>query len=330
MKTLDRDNQTKIINLIAAAERVLCVSHVGPDGDAIGSLVGAGWLLRALGKQPTLALHDPVPEDLRFLPGAEHVIGPDAVTADYDLILCVDASSSDRMGKVYREADHADIPLAVVDHHVTNTYFGTVNWVEPDCAAACQQLVYLADALNVPLTGELATCLLTGMVTDTLGFRTPNTDADVMEAAMRLMRGGANLAEITAETLNRRRFRSIKLWGSVLPTVQLEDRVIWVTASRAQLAAADAEAADLHLASFLVSAVEADISATFIERLNDEGEQVVECSFRAKPGFNVSDVAFALGGGGHPPAAGCSLPGTLAEITPGVVKQLQAAQKRNS
>jgi len=321
----DTDSQNQIISLIAEADTILCVSHVGPDGDAIGSLVGAGWLLRALGKDPTLALHDPVPEDLRFLPGADAVIGPAAVAADYDLILCLDASSIDRMGKIYREADHADIPLAVVDHHVTNTYFGTANWVEPGCVAASQMLVYLADALTVPLAGELAECLLTGMVTDTLGFRTPNTDADVMEAAMRLMRGGADLAEITGQTLNRRPYRALKLWSLTLPTMQMEERVIWVTASREQLAAAGAQPADLHLASILVSVAEADISATFIERLNDEGEQVVECSFRAKPGFNVSDVAFELGGGGHPPAAGCTLPGVLADVTPGVIEKLKAA-----
>lgn len=322
---LDIENLNRVADAIEAADNILCVSHVAPDGDAIGSLLGAGWMLRHLGKTPTLALHDPVPEGLRFLPGADQVIGPQDVGADYDLILCLDASSPDRMGKVYRAADHDHIPLAVVDHHVTNTRFGTANWVEPGCAAACQMLVYLADALEVPLTGSLAECLLTGTVTDTLGFRTSNTSADVMEAAMRLMRGGASLPEITAQTLNRRPVRELKLWGLVLPDMQLEDGVIWVTASRAQLAAAGAEPADLRLASILVSAVEANISATFIERLGEAGEQVVECSFRAKPGFDVSDVAFELGGGGHPPASGCTLPGELEEVTAMVVARLKAA-----
>ena len=322
---LDTENLQRVVDAIQTADNILCVSHVAPDGDAIGSLLGAGWMVRHLGKTPTLALHDPVPEGLRFLPGADQVIGPPDVGANYDLILCLDASSPDRMGKVYREADHAHIPLAVVDHHVTNTLFGTVNWVEPGCAAACQMLVYLADALEVPLTGPLAECLLTGTVTDTLGFRTSNTSADVMEAAMRLMRGGASLPEITAQTLNRRPVRELKLWGLVLPGLQLEDGVIWVTASRAQLEAVGAEPADLRLANILVSAVEADISATFIERLNDEGEPVVECSFRAKPGFDVSNVAFELGGGGHPPASGCTLPGELEAVTAMVVKKLKAA-----
>jgi phosphoesterase RecJ-like protein len=324
MMKLDTENLKRVANAIDAADNILCVSHVAPDGDAIGSLLGAGWMLHHLGKTPTLALHDPVPEDLRFLPGADQVIGPQDVGADYDLILCLDASSPDRMGKVHREADHIHIPLAVVDHHVTNTRFGTANWVEPGCAAACQMLVYLADALEVPLTGPLAECLLTGTVTDTLGFRTSNTSADVMEAAMRLMRGGASLPEITAQTLNRRPVRELKLWGLVLPDMQLEDGVIWVTASRAQLAAANAGPADLRLASILVSAVEANISATFIERLDEDGEQVVECSFRAKPGFDVSGVAFELGGGGHPPASGCTRPGELEEVAAMVVARLQA------
>jgi len=119
--------------------------------------------------------------------------------------------------------------------------------------------------------------------------------------------------------------RELKLWGLVLPDMQLEDGVIWVTASRAQLAAANAGPADLRLASILVSAVEANISATFIERLDEDGEQVVECSFRAKPGFDVSGVAFELGGGGHPPASGCTRPGELEEVAAMVVARLQAA-----
>ena len=111
----------------------------------------------------------------------------------------------------------------VVYHHITNTYFGTVNWVEPTCAATCQMLAYLADALGVRLSPELAECLLTGVITDTLCFRTTNTTPAVLEVAMHLQEAGANLAAIVQQTLNRMPYSTLRLWALVLPEAQLED-----------------------------------------------------------------------------------------------------------
>lgn len=328
---LDLTTMESLLERVAGSQTILCVSHVGPDGDAVGSLLGMYWMLRHLGKTPTAALADPVPDNFKALPGADQIVAPDAVADSYDLIICLDASSPDRMGAVFRPEVHGSIPLLVIDHHVTNTRFGTVNWVEPGCAATCQMLVYLAQANGIPLRGALAECLLTGMVTDTLGFRTSNTDTDVLEAAMQLTRGGANLAQITAQTLNRRPYSMVRLLGLVLPHVQLEDHVIWVTVTQEQLAAAGQDpAGDLGLSSMLIATVEADMSASFTEKSDETGAPTVECSFRAKPGFDVSGLAFALGGGGHPPASGCTLPGTLPEVTAQVVAMLQTARREQA
>jgi len=316
-----------ILQALRQHQQILCVSHVSPDGDAYGSLLGMGWILKALGKQPHLAMHDRTPAMFRYLPGIEEVIYPAAVRNDYDLIICLDASSMDRMGDVYRAASHGHIPLLVIDHHITNTNFGQLNWIEPACAATCQMLVYLADELGIPLEGPLAACLLTGVVTDTLCFRTSNTTPQVMEAALRLMQGGANLAQIVSQTLNRREFSIFRLWGSVLSTVQLEEGVIWTTISRRQITQAGSNKEDGQLSSMLITAVEADISATFTEKVDEKGQPAVECSFRAKPGFDVGSLAFQLGGGGHPPASGCTLPGTLAAVTDQVVTALKEAHR---
>jgi phosphoesterase RecJ-like protein len=315
-----------VLEAIQTHHRILCVSHVNPDGDAYGSLLGMGWILRQLGKEPILAMHDATSEQFLPMPGAAAIIAPAAVSATYDLIISLDASSVDRLGAVYRPADHAAIPLLVIDHHFTNTRLGQINWVEPSCAATCQMLVGLADALAVPLTGPLAECLLTGIVTDTLCFRTSNTDAAVMEAAMRLMQSGVKLADIVARTLNRREIATFHLWGQVLTNVQLEEGVIWTTISLAQRTAAGTED-DGQLSSMLITAVEADISATFTEKVDEKGQVAVECSFRAKPGFDVGTLAFDLGGGGHPPASGVTLPGALSEVAARVVAALKAAHR---
>jgi bifunctional oligoribonuclease and PAP phosphatase NrnA len=326
-----------MLETIRQATSVLCLSHINPDGDAVGSLLGAGWLLRSLGKQPVLALQDRPPAEFHFLPGVQDIITGDRDDYEqavrnhpFDLIIVLDSSSPDRMGNTYHPAVHDHSTVLVIDHHITNTLFGQINWVAPDCAATCQMVLYLADAFGVAANGPMAECLLTGLVTDTLCFRTNSTDARVMEAAMRLMQGGAQLANITAHTVNRQPFSLIRLWGMVLPAVQLADRVIWATLRQEQFAEAGHPGDDLNLSSFLVSADEADMSAVFTEKTDGAGQTVVECSLRAKPNFDVSATALKLGGGGHPAASGCTLPGDLAEVTATVIPLLQSARRQQA
>ncbi len=319
--------ESALRSAIDPAEKILCVSHVSPDGDAIGSLLGMGWILRHLGKNPTLALADKPSKDFDFIPGFGDIVNASGMGDTYDLIICLDASSPDRMGGVYRPAVHGSIPLLVIDHHITNTNFGSLNWVAPGCAAVCQMLVYLADAWDVPLVGNLAVALLTGLITDTLCFRTSNTNTHVLQAAMRLTDGGAEIQTIVARTLQSRSYASVRLWGSVLSDVHLDNRVAWTTISLAQRRRVGAGDGDGDgLAGFLASVQEADIGAAFTERTQNGG-RVVECSFRAKPGFDVSQVALSFGGGGHPLAAGCTLSSPLKNVVDLVVAALKDAHR---
>ena len=319
-----------LLNLLETSHHILCISHVSPDGDAVGSLLGLGGILRAMGKRPVLALQDELAPEYQFLPGVQTIIGPAEVAHSYDLIVCLDTSSIDRMGSAYCPEFHDRIPLIVIDHHITNTFFGTENWVDAESAATCQMLVRLADRLDVPLTEEIAVALLTGLVTDTLCFRTVNTDANVLQAALRLLRAGADLSHIIRNTLDSRSFSLVKLWGAGLATVQMEDGIIWATLSAESRQQSGAE---LHqsdgLANFLVTVREADISVTFAQRFSQSGQELIECSFRAKPGFNVSQVAFAFGGGGHPPAAGCTVAGRLQEVSTRVVAALHELRRQS-
>lgn len=319
-----------LLTALRTAHHILCVSHVNADGDAYGSVLGMTHLLHRLGKRAVAAMPDPVIPDFTFLSGAEAIIAPDAVADDYDLIVCLDMSSPDRMGAIFDPTRHTAIPLVVIDHHITNTRFGAANWVEASCAATSQMLVYLADALGVALDLPLAECLLTGIVTDTLCFRTSNTTPEVLEAAMRLQRAGANLAATVQRTLNRLPFSTLPLWSQVLAGARLESGVAWVTVSQAQLRAAGHADDDSRLNSILSSVNEADMSAVFTEKTNVQGDPTVECSFRAKPGFTVGDLAFQLGGGGHAPASGCTLAGDLAAVVARVVPLMIAARQQQA
>ena len=319
-----------LLSLLESSHNILCVSHISPDGDAVGSLLGLGSILRSLGKRPTLALQDEAMSEFQFMPGVETIIGPAEVAHNYDLIVCLDTSSIDRLGNVYRPDIHNQVPLVVIDHHVTNTLFGTENWVDTGCAATSQMLLHLADALDVPLSEEIAVSLLTGLVTDTLCFRTANTNTMVMQAALRLLNVGVSLDYIVRNTLDSRSFSLIKLWGAGLANVQMEDGIIWATlnAKSRQRSGVENHQSD-GLANFLVTVREADISATFAQRFAKNGQELVECSFRAKPGFNVSQVAFAFGGGGHPPAAGCTVAGSLQEVSARVVVALHELRRQS-
>lgn len=321
---------TELLTVIHQSQRVLCISHVSPDGDAYGSLLGMVWLLRHLGKQATPAMHDSLVTEFSDLPGAREILPPRRVDGAYDLVISLDASSPDRMGDVYKPEKHSQIPLAVIDHHVTNTFFGAVNWVAPECAATAQMVAYLADVLDAPLTGAIAECLLTGIVTDTLCFRTSNTTPAVLEVAMRLQAGGADLPDIVQRTLARLPFAAIQLWSLVLPEARLEAGVAWATVRRDQLQQARLKDNDSRLNTIMSTIVEADMSAIFTEKIGKLGQPAVECSFRAKPGFNVSELAFALGGGGHPPASGCTIDGPLDATVERVVHLMQDARREQA
>lgn len=328
----------ELLDALRGSRRVLVVSHVAPDGDAVGSLLGMGRILRALGKDVTEALQDRVPVQFRALPGAGAIADPAGSMADsladsgagYDTVVAVDCSTADRMGRAY-PARLAALPLAVVDHHVTNAGFGTANWVEPAAAATCEMLVELADALGVEIDPVLAHILLTGIVTDTLSFRTGSTTPEVLAAAMRLMHAGASLVEITEGMLERRLPAVVRLWGRVLDDVQVEEGVIWTMSSLADQAAAGVEGGeDGSLSSMLIRTIGCDVSATFTEKIDESGQQAVECSFRARRGFDVSGVALALGGGGHPGASGCTVRGAPAAIAAVVVSMLQQARREQA
>jgi phosphoesterase RecJ-like protein len=309
------------------ARRVLAICHIAPDGDAIGSLLGLGWVLRALpsqrSKSITLACADGVPPQFSFLPGAEEIV-TDPPSQDWDAVVAVDSSDERRLGDCFRRGEYANAVVIVLDHHVTNVNFGTLNFVDANAAATAQVVTTLADALRVPIRSEAAVCLLTGLVTDTLSFRTSNVTPVVLRLAARLMDAGAVLSEITERALNQKPLNVMRLWGLALADLRQERKVVWTLITREMRARAGAaDTGDGGLASFLISAPEAEVTAVFSEKPDGQ----VEIGFRARNGHDVADLALALGGGGHPQAAGCTIPGPLAEAEARVLPLLFACSE---
>jgi phosphoesterase RecJ-like protein len=224
--------------------------------------------------------------------------------------------------------------LINIDHHVTNTDFGDVNLVDDKAASTTAIVLRLLKYMEVPLDAPIATSLLTGIVTDTRGFRTSNVTIEVMGAALQLMELGASLPQISQQALDRRHITAIRLWGAGLSLVQGEDRVIWTSIPLAMRRAVGYVGnGDAGLVNFLVSADDVDAAVVFVEGDDDR----VEVGFRAASGFDVARVALQFGGGGHALAAGCTVLGlldtvvaqVLAALKHSLAQQRQAHARRN-
>lgn len=300
-KTLKQASQ-----LIRSVHRPVLICHIAPDGDAIGSLTGLGRALKQLGLEPVMACSDPVPSRFKYIPGAEAIVQD--VSGTFDLFISLDCSDLRRLGRFPHMPTFGSAPLLNIDHHITNLNFGTVNLVDPHASSTAEVVLRLLEHMAVPLDAEMATCLLTGIVADTRGFRTSNVTVQVMEAALRLIKAGASLPYITHHGLNLRPTVAILLWRAALAQLQIEDHVIWTSIPLAMRRATGYTGnGDAGLVSFLVSAEDADVAVVFVER--EDGS--VEVGLRAVPGFDVARVALQLGGGGHALAAGCTLTGPL-------------------
>jgi phosphoesterase RecJ-like protein len=312
----------------------LLISHVAPDGDAIGSMLGLKWLLEAQGHTVIAVNQDGVPTLLRsdqVAPGWQAVVqSPFKHSRDaggYDLVVALDCSDMQRLGKAYR-ASLAGAPLINIDHHITNLGFGAVNLVDPAASSTAEMVYRLAEALGWPVSPEAAQCLLTGIVTDTRSFRVGNVTPALLGVAQRLMECGASLQAINEHVLDRRNVDTICLWGHALAALNLEERIIWTAIPLTMRNRCNGvEQSDSGLANFMAGAEEADVALILTER--EDG--TVDVGMRAAQGFDVAQAALALGGGGHPRAAGCSLALPLEQATQqvlGALKQSLAEQRR--
>lgn len=305
-----RDAVAAVWDLIQRAQRLLLVAHINPDGDTIGSTLGLAWALRGLGQECTVACPGPMPAYLGFLPGYAEFRR--AVSGHYDLILGIDFSSPDRMGAVYQPAVFANTPLVNIDHHLTNTRFGTINIVEMETASTAEIVFALLRAWGLPITPTIALCLLTGLFTDTQGFRTPSTTPQSLRVATQLLEAGASLTTMVEAVYNRKSPQILRLWGQALSDFRSVPSpvgtVVWAAVTQSMLRSNNVGEDEVQgLVSFLRGTAGTAVAILFVE--SQEGKVKVE--FRSAPAVDVSGIAFSLGGGGHRNASGCTLPGPL-------------------
>jgi len=304
---------TAIKNRLASANKIIIASHVRPDGDAIGSLLGLGLALRDAGKDVQMVLVDGVSSSFRHLEGGELV--QKAPEGDYDTFITVDCADFRRVGKPFENFGQPDINI---DHHVTNEKFGKLNLIEPEEVATSSILTRHFSEWGLKVTRPIAAALTTGIITDTLGFRTSNTTPEALRQVADLMETGIDMPELYMRGLVRRTFASARYWGAGLSSLESENGIVWSTltvADRKKSGYGGNDDADL---INMVSAIDGNkVGMIFVEQTDHH----VKISWRAlEPDINVSPIAKHFGGGGHAAAAGADIPGTLSEIQPLVLK----------
>ncbi|MGB1251208.1 MAG: DHH family phosphoesterase [Candidatus Promineifilaceae bacterium] len=303
------------------ATSVVVMTHVGPDGDAVGSMTAVGQVLRKMKKQVTLAVDEGMPERFGYLSLSHHVLPElNYGKADFDLLVAVDCGDEGRMGECFKRL--MPKPTIInIDHHITNTMFGEQNLVPHDVASTCEVLFDLFTHLSIKITPSIAESLLTGIVTDTLCFRTPNTTPKTLQIASSLIEAGAELSPIVMRAMVLKDYAGMKLMRDGLQTMRLEMGVAWTSVSKKTRQQGDYElSGSAGLASLMGNIDEASCGASLLEL--DDGR--VSVSMRSRAPFDVSKVAVELGGGGHAQAAGCTLNGSLARAEFEVIRRLKA------
>lgn len=300
------DIHAKIKVQLQQAEKILIVTHIRPDGDAVGSMLALGLALQAAGKQVKMVLPDGLPDSFRHLPGSEGI--RDRIEGNDDLAISVDCSDLGRTGNILGSKQ----PGLVIDHHVTNTRFGIINLVEADAAATTSILMRHMHRWGLVITPPVGANLLTGLITDTLGFRTTSTTAETLRQAAELLELGVDMSELYFNGLVRRTLAGARYWGAGLSSLECVDGILSATLTQADRQAAGYPGNDDADLINIVSSIDgATIAVMFVE----QSPTSTKVSWRSlKPGIDVAKIAAHFGGGGHTAAAGAEIEGSLAQV----------------
>jgi phosphoesterase RecJ-like protein len=301
-------------DLISRSTGALLLTHQRPDGDALGSMLGLGHMLRAAGKKAHPVLAEGISSVFRYLPGSAEIRSEPP--AAFDLVVLVDCADRERIS-FPEKIPAPEIDLAI-DHHVTNGRFARANIVNSSAASTAELIADLAGGLGLSIPNEAAMCLMAGVVTDTLGFRTPNTGIHTLEIVQQLMRAGGSLPETVERSLYRRSFAAARYWGAGLSRLERDGAIVWTSLTLADRSAAGYPGRDdADLVNVLSSIDGHEAAVMFIEQ---EGGKI-KVSWRVIAGLDVTPLAISFGGGGHPAASGAIIPGSLEEVRPEVLRR---------
>ena len=309
----------QILDVLTTGQRFVLASHARPDGDSIGSQLALAFALRRLGKEVRAVSHDPAPPYLRTFPGIGDLEVTNTVKGPFDAAVVLECGSVART----EVSGLNRAPLINIDHHIGNTMYGTVNWVD-ESAAACGEMVFdLVRSLGVPLTSDIATYLYVAILTDTGSFHHSNITARTFDVCRQIADAGVSPAEVAARVYQDSSVGKLRLTGILLDRMQLvsDGRVAVLTVDDQVLHETGCAADDMEgLINIPLTAD--DVSAVIL--FKEFGGQL-RVSLRSKGDIDVRSVAATYGGGGHRNASGFALSIPLDEARPRVISQVTAA-----
>ncbi len=313
---MSEQKTTKIRDIITAIrnnESFLVATHVHPDGDALGSLLGMKLILERLGKKVDIFAQDKVPPEFEFLPQVKTIRNKPVQSAKYDVAILVDCGDFERVGDDLAGYIKGLPFLINIDHHVPNRTFGNVCWVEQSACSTCEMLFDLCLGLSLAPDPHLAMVLYTGILTDTGSFRFSNTNRRVFEMVSVLVEMGADPSYIASKVYDSATPEKLKLLAEVLGTLQFHagSRIVTAKLSRSMLSNSSSSYMDSEgFINHLRSVKSADLAILFRE-VNDG---LIHISMRSRGAIDVAKLAQRHGGGGHKQAAACRISGTLDSV----------------
>lgn len=308
--TLEREVLARVAEIIGGADRIAFACHIGPDGDALGSMLGLAIAAENEGKEVVASFGSPyvMPAGLRFLP--DHLlVPPDEFPEAPEVMVVLDVGSLNRLAELGSNASDAET-VVVIDHHVTNDGFGDVALVDPDSAATGELVYAILKLLGWEITPTIALCLHTALVTDTGRFSYSNTTPRTLEIASELVAAGAEPAVIGRHVYEEAPFGYLKAVAVAMGRAELDEelRAVSTTITHDDLASNGIDWGDTeNLIDVLRLAVEADTAV--LVKGHEDGS--VKVSLRSRGDTDVGGLASGMGGGGHRLAAGFSTQGDV-------------------
>lgn len=313
--------------LIAAfknVENAVILPHCSPDGDAIGAALAMGALLEGLGKPYTICMEEPLPKKFAFLGGNFCLYTPSM--APPHTAVAVDCGDPGRLSDRVALFQNAAVRLNI-DHHITNNGFGDINLVEPAASATSEIMVSLFEAANIKISPLAATCMLTGIFTDTGGFRFSNTTPHTHRVAAALMEAGADSTFLARQIFEQNPLCRMRLEAAVIDgvTITHDGKTAIGTVTRAMLCAAGAEEEDTEGLSSILRGIMGVETAALLRETADG----IRLSLRTEESVDASSLTKALGGGGHARAAGATLSCSMEEAKERIERMIGEAYGRH-
>ncbi len=312
-----------ILEEVKKAEKIVILTHESPDGDAIGSSLAVKLMLDSLGKTADVI----IPEYSRlfdFLPAIDHV-KKESDIKNYDLAISVDCADLKRLAK--KEYFENAKKTVVIDHHGSNKMYGDLNYVNPVSPACCEVLAGMASYFQVDIAKDIGTCIMTGIITDTGGFRHSGINPETFEFTAELIRRGVNIPDIYKRTLCTKTRANFLLTQKVMDRMEiLEDgKVTFTYITEEDEKEVNAEPGDHEGLVEIGRNIEGVEVSIFIRQ--KENENAYKISLRSGDLVNVSDICLMFGGGGHQRAAGATIEGNVEQVRKKVLNEVRKALK---